>query len=279
MKHLLATTALVAALGTAAYADEHMGSALIDYSMQMENDLAASDLIGMRIYATEDDVATNTTVTAGDEQNWNDIGEINEIFLTAEGEVSAVILGVGGFLGLGEKDVAVDMSEIRMVNEEGDNGEFFLVINATQADLEAATAFERQDDMNDNMSDDMAAAEDNDGQRVMAMDRERFTMPVIDRDGYSQVEPTDLTAEALTGARLYGANDEDIGEVSELVLADDGTIDQVILDVGGFIGIGEKSIAVSLDELQIMRPDGGNDVRVYIDATQEQLEQQPAYTG
>lgn len=275
MKHLLATTALVAALGTAAHADEHMGSALIDYSMQMENDLAASDLIGMRIYATEDEVATNTTITPGDEQNWNDIGEINEIFLTGEGEVSAVILGVGGFLGMGEKDVAVDMSEIRMVNEEGENGEFFLVINATQAELEAATAFERHDDMDDTM----AATDGSEDEQVMAMDRERFAMPAIDRDGYSQLEPSDLTAEALTGARLYGTNDEDIGEVSELVLADDGSIDKVILDVGGFIGIGEKSIAVSLDELQIMRPDGGDDVRVYIEATQEQLEQQPAYTG
>lgn len=275
MKRLLATTAIVAALGSVAHADEHMGSALIDYSMQMENDLAASDLIGMRVYATEDEIQNDMTIAAGDEQNWNDIGEINEIFLTGEGEVAAVILGVGGFLGMGEKDVAVDMSEIRMVNEEGDSDDFFLVINSTQAELEAATAFERHDDMND----DMAATDGNTDEQVMAMDRERFTMPAIDRDGYSQVEPTDLTAEDLTGARLYGTNDEDIGEVSELILADDGSIDKVILDIGGFIGIGEKSIAVQLDELQIMRPDGGDDVRVYIEATQEQLEQQPEYTG
>jgi hypothetical protein len=114
---------------------------------------------------------------------------------------------------------------------------------------------------------------------MMASEREMFTMPAVYRDGYSQIEQADLTAEMLTGARLYGTNDEDIGEVSELILTDDGSIDKVILDVGGFIGIGEKSIAVSLDELQIMRPDGGNDVRVYIDATQEQLEQQPQFTG
>ncbi|MEQ8656635.1 MAG: PRC-barrel domain-containing protein [Hyphomicrobiales bacterium] len=275
MKRLLATTAIVAALGSVAYADNPMGSALIDYSMQMENDLAASDLIGMRVYATEDEIQNNMTIAAGDEQNWNDIGEINEIFLTGEGEVAAVILGVGGFLGMGEKDVAVDMSEIRLVSEDGDTGNFFLVINSTQAELEAAPAFERHGDMND----DMAATDANTDEQVMAMDRQRFAMPAIEREGYSQVEPTDLTAEDLTGARLYGINDEDIGEVSELILADDGSIDKVILDIGGFIGIGEKSIAVQLDELQIMRPDGGNDVRVYIEATEEQLEQQPAYTG
>jgi hypothetical protein len=274
MKRLLATTALVAALGTAAHADEPMRGALIEYTMQMENDLAASDLLGMRVYATEDEVATNTTIAIGENQNWNDIGEINEIFLTGEGDVAAVILGVGGFLGIGEKDVAVDMSEIRLVNEEGEDGQAFLVINASQTDLEAAPAFERHDDMNDMAMTDNASED-----RMMASEREMFTMPAVYRDGYSQIEQADLTAEMLTGARLYGTNDEDIGEVSELILTDDGSIDKVILDVGGFIGIGEKSIAVSLDELQIMRPDGGNDVRVYIDATQEQLEQQPQFTG
>lgn len=277
MKRLLATTALVAALGTVAHADEPMRGALIEYTMQMENDLAASDLLGMRVYATEDEVANNTTIAIGENQNWNDIGEINEIFLTGEGDVAAVILGVGGFLGIGEKDVAVDMSGIRLVNEEGEDGQFFLVINASQTDLEAAPAFERHDDMND--MNDMAMTDNASEDRMMAGEREMFTMPAVYRDGYSQIEQADLTAEMLTGARLYGTNDEDIGEVSELILTDDGSIDKVILDVGGFVGIGEKSIAVSLDELQIMRPDGSNDVRVYIDATQEQLEQQPQFTG
>lgn len=45
--------------------------------------------------------------------NNEDIGEINDVLIDRSGRVSAVLLGVGGFLGLGEKDVAVPMSALQ----------------------------------------------------------------------------------------------------------------------------------------------------------------------
>lgn len=57
----------------------------------------------------------------------------------------------------------------------------------------------------------------------------------------------------LTGARVYGSGDEDVGEIGELLLTDDGKLDRAVIDVGGFIGIGEKPVAVNLDELTIMQ--------------------------
>ena len=58
--------------------------------------------------------------------------------------------------------------------------------------------------------------------------------------------------------------------------ADGQSIERVVLDIGGFLGLGEHQVAVTLDELQIMRdPDGLN--RAYIDATQAELEAQPEY--
>ncbi|MBO6676906.1 MAG: PRC-barrel domain-containing protein [Rhizobiales bacterium] len=280
MKQLLATTAIVAALGSTAYADDHMSTALLDYQVQSETDLAASDLIGMRIYASENDMETGTTINVGDNQEWDDLGEINDLFVTRDGEVAAVILGIGGFLGIGERDVAVDMSEIRFVNEDGENGEFFLVINASQAELENAPAFERHDSAANQMEDGMAATEtpmnaDAETDRM----RERFTTPVVERDGYVEAGRAELTTEMMTGARVYDTNDADIGEVSQLMVSDDGMIDNVIIDVGGFLGLGEKPIAVSFDELRILRTDDGTDIRVYIDATESQLEEQPAFSG
>lgn len=280
MKQLLATTAIVAALGSTAYADDHMSTALLDYQVQSETDLAASDLIGMRIYASENDMETGTTINVGDNQEWDDLGEINDLFVTRDGEVAAVILGIGGFLGIGERDVAVDMSEIRFVNEDGENGEFFLVINASQAELENAPAFERHDSAANQMEDGMAATEtpmnaDAETDRM----RERFTTPVVERDGYVEAGRAELTTEMMTGARVYDTNDADIGEVSQLMVSDDGMIDNVIIDVGGFLGLGEKPIAVSFDELRILRTDDGTDIRVYIDATEYQLEEQPAFSG
>jgi hypothetical protein len=103
--------------------------------------------------------------------------------------------------------------------------------------------------------------------------------PMIDREGYNQVTMADLNTEDLTGARVYGANDEDVGEISELLLTSDGAIDRAVIDVGGFLGLGERPVAVTMDELTIMRTQDGDEFRVYIDSTQETLEAQPEYQG
>ncbi len=42
------------------------------------------------------------------------IGEINDVLVSQDGSVNAVIIGVGGFLGIGEKDVAVDISALEL---------------------------------------------------------------------------------------------------------------------------------------------------------------------
>ncbi|NND92525.1 MAG: PRC-barrel domain-containing protein [Granulosicoccus sp.] len=118
------------------------------------------------------------------------------------------------------------------------------------------------------------------GEKIVA-DRPMLRSPTnIVRDGYMPLEPADLTTEDLTGARVYGANDEDIGEIDELLLSEDGkSIDRVIVDVGGFLGMGEHEVAVTMEELHIMRSDDGSDFRVYMDATEEELEAQPEYEG
>lgn len=115
----------------------------------------------------------------------------------------------------------------------------------------------------------------------LASDRQMLRSPSnITRDGYMPVDPVELTAENLAGARVYGVDDEDIGEIGELLLsAEGGAIDQVVVDVGGFLGLGEHEVAVTMEELHIMRSDDGSDVRVYMDATQEELEAQPEYEG
>ncbi len=112
-------------------------------------------------------------------------------------------------------------------------------------------------------------------------DRTMLRRPAnIDRAGYMAAEPADLTADRLTGARVYGANGEDIGEVDELLSSEDGTtVDKLVVDVGGFLGMGEREVAVTMEELHIMRSDDGMDFRVYMEATQEELEAQPEYEG
>ncbi len=63
--------------------------------------------------------------------------------LDQNGQVVAAIIGVGGFLGIGERNVAVNFSQLQMVN---DNNTMRLVVNATdKAQLQQAPEFRRPD--------------------------------------------------------------------------------------------------------------------------------------
>jgi len=63
------------------------------------------------------------------------IGDVRDILLSADGKVSAVIVGVGGFLGMGEKDVAVPFDAIKHTTR---NGKVYLTMDATKDELKAA---------------------------------------------------------------------------------------------------------------------------------------------
>jgi hypothetical protein len=63
------------------------------------------------------------------------IGSINEIILGNDGKVAAVVLGVGGFLGMGEREVAMKYESLRFKNEDG---KLVATANATKDSLKAA---------------------------------------------------------------------------------------------------------------------------------------------
>ncbi|WP_138934436.1 PRC-barrel domain-containing protein [Roseovarius arcticus] len=291
MKRLLSTTALVIAMTGGVHAQSaETGFAQVE---MQQGDFYASNLIGMRIYNAENRMEADATIADGGEAEWDDIGEINDIIVTADGNVSAVILGVGGFLGLGERDVAVAMSDIQIVREEGDSNDRFLVVSTSKEALEQLPAFERNDDMvaDGDMKTDADIAADGDmkvekTEAEMAandgVQREMLPRPTVEREGYAEADMAavrQMTSEDLEGAVVYGANDENVGEIDSLIIGDDGTINEVVINVGGFLGLGEKPVAVTFDELQILQETDGDDLRIYIDSTEERLEAQPEFEG
>jgi sporulation protein YlmC with PRC-barrel domain len=84
-----------------------------------------------------------TTITNFYKQNVYDpsdakIGDVDDLLLDKEGRVSAVIIGVGGFLGMGEKDVAVPFNSVRASEK---NDKWYLVLNTTKDALKQAPGF------------------------------------------------------------------------------------------------------------------------------------------
>ena len=68
------------------------------------------------------------------------IGEVMDVLVTPEGNINALIVGVGGFLGAGEKDVAVPLNAIKHTEK---NGKVYLTMNATKDGLKAALKWRR----------------------------------------------------------------------------------------------------------------------------------------
>ena len=74
---------------------------------------------------------------------------------------------------------------------------------------------------------------------------------------------------------MHNRTGEKIGSISDLVVASDGTIAAALVGVGGFLGIGEKEVAVPFSSIEVVR--NGNDLRFVIDATKEGLKAAPSY--
>ncbi|EPX77268.1 PRC-barrel domain-containing protein [Litoreibacter arenae] len=278
MKKFFITTALVTGLAMPVFADAHKGDMTFFDSTQ-ENTVAAaelrvSDLIGKRVYTSENDV---DTVANDADEGWEDIGEINDVIMSRDGKMRAVLLDIGGFLGMGEKTVAVNMDELKLVADGDDAGDYFVVFTSNRASLEGAPAFDPE-----TVGGWTDASADMDNAEAVEETAEADTTATVPptgmmRDGYETYDRTQLTTEMVTGAAVYDTNDEHIGEVSELILNDAGEITEAVIDVGGFLGLGEKPVALSIDELDILRQTDGDDLRIYVDHTQESLEAMPEW--
>ena len=140
MKKLLTATAVVSMLAalpalaqmtpsppsstspsTAPRADTAPGQ--LRYFSKFTNEIRASKLIG-----------TTVRNPAGET-----IGDINEILVDKSGKVAAVVVGVGGFLGMGEREVALAFESLQMTRDK--DGKDLLTVNATKDTLRAAPAW------------------------------------------------------------------------------------------------------------------------------------------
>jgi hypothetical protein len=272
MKNLMISTAILALTGGALHAQDTMFRPAAD---PME--IHASEFIGKRVYASE--AALEGDSFNGKQDGWEDIGEINDVIIARDGKVDAVLVDIGGFLGMGERQVAVAMNSIKFVADSStadDESDYFLVMKASRANFEGAPAYTWPHQAMNATGAAAEAVATNTGEAVDATADSATREPMV-REGYETADPTDITAEKLTGAKAYDTTDEWIGEVSELIIDADGKLTDAVVDVGGFLGMGEKPVKLAMADINIMRESGGDDVRVYVPMTKEQLEALPTY--
>jgi len=333
MRKLLATTALVALMSAPTLAQtETSGDAETRSYLSITDTVTldanaqgylASNLMGLSVYTSE-------------AENAEAIGDVNDALIGEDGTVHAVILGVGGFIGVGEKDVAVDFNRLSIV--ETAEGEFRVISDVSAEELEAAEPFEpaehdtmasdQQSDEGEMVEEDQTAAdatteepvaEDGTDQQMAeepvteeGTDQQMAEEPVTEEGtdqqmaedtadqpmtedavpqeevasddvvadnpfaNMTQVETGTIDTDNLIDAEVYSSENEYVGDVGNVVLTADGTVDVVIVDVGGFLGLGEKPVAVGFSEVEIYQDEDGY---IYISTpfTEAQFDEVPAY--
>ncbi|SFV27358.1 PRC-barrel domain-containing protein [Devosia crocina] len=250
-----------------------------------EGDAIASELMGTPVYSSTGDDA-------------EEIGTVNDLVISTDGEIQAVVIGVGGFLGIGEKNVAVDFGSLEHTIATDQTERW--VLPTTAEALEAAPDFVWENDTaamaNDpamttpatpGVATDPAMAPADgamapaDGAMAPAATpaadgTAMGTGAAMPREGYNTVERDALTADNLTGATVIGPNGDDIAEVGDILLDQSGQLEAMLVDFGGFLGIGQKRVAIGFDNIEFASNEAG-DIVLYTDFTREQLEAAPEY--
>jgi len=245
----------------------------INFVTASADQIQASDLIGKSVFGAENE----------------SIGEISDLIVEEEGKTRVALIDVGGFLGAGEKTVAIPFDQLQISKAE--DGSEQITVAMSKGDLEqlpaieieAAAAEEPLPATGEQPADQLAAAPE---EPAVTTEEPAMTAeaPATDELTTGSIAPAvdyaqatqDLAASKLIGATVYGPDDANLGEVSDLVFSKEGDIDAAVIDVGGFLGIGEKPVALEFGTLNV-REDEGGAVSVMINATQEQLDSAPTF--
>jgi sporulation protein YlmC with PRC-barrel domain len=296
IRKLLATTAVATLVASGAFAQTKAPAPA--------NPAApAAEQMAPAVQPAEGALATNLigeTVYNGTGDDAENIGDVNDLVIDKDGKIESIVIGVGGFLGLGEKSVAMDYDKIKWAEKDGDR---WIVVAGTKDELKALPSFDRKPydvqpapaTATDTMApaptapataeapattEQPATAEapamKGDKPAAGAAATDETKTAAIDKSQLKEIPAGEIRSEDLVGTTVYGANDENIGEIGDVVLSTDGKVDSVIIDVGGFLGIGEKEVAVGMDNLAFMTDKDSNRY-LYTSFTKEQLDAAAAY--
>jgi sporulation protein YlmC with PRC-barrel domain len=98
-------------------------------------------------------------------------------------------------------------------------------------------------------------------------------------EGFERRDWDTVTVEQIRDATIYDRRDQRVADVDDVVLDEDGRIATVVMDVGGFLGIGSRSVAIPTERLSVQERIDGDEHRLYVNMTEDELRQQPVYTG
>lgn len=211
--------------------------------------LRASDVLGADLYLVPGAVSEAPINEVPEE--WEHVTTVDDLLVGSDGGVRGVLMDVGGFLGIGARTVLADVEALRLV-EDADDEAVYVALAATREQLENAPEYEPAE----------AAV------RVGAPEP---------GDDVTRVEWGELRADTLRGAPVYDRENERVSEVEDILLGGEGEATAALINVGGFLGIGSRNVAVPMEQLEIHADAELDDVRIYLTLSEEELEDLPEH--
>ena len=207
------------------------------------------------------------------------IGEIKSIHVGKDGKVAGVIVSVGGFLGIGDREVRIGWSDLNIMN----NGEK-VTVNMTKDQLKAQPEYKYSDQTYRGQvftdtgpwksADGTRATDTRPGDTRPANTNMAATTPTTTSTGDFNADGQ-ISANALIGANVRNEARDVVGEIQDVYVDNNGAIKVVIVSVGGFLGMGTKNVAVKWSDIKFTRD--GNSALLLTNWTKDALKAMPDY--
>ncbi|MFN0007891.1 MAG: PRC-barrel domain-containing protein [Planctomycetota bacterium] len=217
----------------------------------------AKDLIGMKVVSQQGD----------------DLGKIEDVVVHPGGERSYAVLTFGGRMGMGDKLFAMPWSVLRTVEPDTTkkNSELSLVLPLDKERLKKAPGFDKK-------SWPIMANPD------WTKDVDAFYVGDLNpntantKDAAARTSVITWRASELKGVDVRTPTGENLGEIKELAIDSNGRVCYAALSVGGFLGMGDRIVAVPWDSLTFsLAVDKGDNRRITLASTKKQLEDAPQF--
>lgn len=241
----------------------------------------ASDVVGMKVNSPTGE----------------DLGKIEDVVINPGGEISYAVLSFGGFMGMGDKLFAVPWSVLQTKDKD-----------SAEKGVPAGTG--DKDDSKHDGKTDMSAASRKHQRIVLPVEKERLksapgfdksnwpTMASLDwardvdafyrNDRNTTSRPVDaanrttmpaiLKYSDLKGFNVETPSGDKLGDIKEIAFDMDGRVSYAAVSVGGFLGIGDRVVAVPWEALKVAREgDKGDKKKITLATTKDRLEQAPVF--
>jgi sporulation protein YlmC with PRC-barrel domain len=208
-----------------------------------------------------------------------ELGEVDDLIMSRNGKVKKVVLSVGGFLGIGDRLVAAPFKSLQI--RENDD----IIYNVTKQQLENHPIFNyRMEGIYGYYYEPFYPLPAYGTRREY-----RYPPPPPYGEPYAPFPPRGkyrgefgpweweyfperIRMSAILNRAVLNNKGEEVGEVDDLIMNREGKVEEIILSVGGFLGIDEKLVAMPFKPLKI------TDMGIVYNVSREEVKHLPGFS-